>query len=91
MKIEHEKTKEVLKWFEEITKIPRCSKNEEKIANWLSQWAKENNFEAKKDKVNNLVIKVPGSPGYENSPTVIIQGHMIKINSCIIKHSINSI
>ncbi|MBD3290058.1 beta-Ala-His dipeptidase [candidate division KSB1 bacterium] len=76
MKVEHEKTKEVLKWFEEITKIPRCSKNEEKIANWLSQWAEENNFEAKRDKVDNLVIKVPGSPGYENSPAVIIQGHM---------------
>lgn len=76
MNIDHEKTKEVLKWFEEITKIPRCSKHEEKIASWLTKWAEDNNFEAKNDKVNNLLIKVPGTPGYENSPAVILQGHM---------------
>jgi dipeptidase D len=76
MKFEHAKTNEVLKWFEEITKIPRCSKHEEKIAAWLMDWAKENNFESKKDKVGNLVIKVPASPGYEHSPTVVLQGHM---------------
>ncbi|MFC2155918.1 aminoacyl-histidine dipeptidase [Acidobacteriota bacterium] len=76
MKFEHEKTNEILKWFEEISKIPRCSKNEEKIAQWLMGWAKENNFEAKMDSVQNTVIKVPPSPGFENSPTVVFQGHM---------------
>ena len=76
MKIEHEKTKEILKAFEEISKIPRCSKNEQKIAEWLVDWAKKHNFEAKMDKVRNIVIKVPGSPGFENSPIVVIQGHM---------------
>lgn len=76
MKFEHEKTKEILKWFEEISKIPRCSKNEERMANWLMEWAKENNFEAKMDKVKSVVIKVPASPGFENSPIVVIQGHM---------------
>jgi len=76
MNIDHEKTKEILKWFEEINKIPRCSKNEEQIARWLIDWAKEHNFEVKSDSVMNIVIKVPGTPGYENSPTVVIQGHM---------------
>ncbi len=76
MNIEHEKTKDILKWFEEISKIPRCSKNEAKISQWLVNWAKENNFEAETDEVNNTLIKVPASPGYENSPTVVIQGHM---------------
>jgi len=76
MKFEHNKTNEVLKWFEEITKIPRCSKHEEKIANWLKNWAEEHGFQVKMDHVKNLVIKVPGSPGYESAPTVIIQGHM---------------
>jgi len=76
MGVTHAKTKEVLKWFEEIAKIPRCSKHEEKIAKWLLEWAKENNFEAKSDKVGSIVIKVPGSPGYEKSPIVVIQGHM---------------
>lgn len=76
MKFEHEKTNEILKWFEEVCKIPRCSKNEDKIAQWLMEWAKENNFAARMDSVKNTVIKVPASPGFENSPTVVIQGHM---------------
>ncbi len=74
--ISHEKTKEILKWFEEIAKIPRCSKQEDKIVNYLIEWSKENGFEYNVDDVQNLVIKVPGSSGKENSPTVVIQGHM---------------
>ncbi len=76
MNIEHEKTKEILKWFEEISKIPRCSKHEEKIIAWLQNWAKEHGFESKTDKVGNIVIKIPGSKGYENAPIVVIQGHV---------------
>lgn len=76
MKFEHEKTREILKWFEEISKIPRCSKNEGAICNWLINWAKDNNFEVKTDKVQNVLIKVPGTAGYENSPVVVIQGHV---------------
>ncbi|MEN8222696.1 MAG: aminoacyl-histidine dipeptidase [Acidobacteriota bacterium] len=74
--ISHEKTKEILKWFEEITKIPRCSKEEDKIVNFLIEWSKENGFEYKIDDVQNLVINVPASAGKENSPIVVIQGHM---------------
>ncbi len=74
--IEHAKTKEILKCFEEISKIPRCSKNEDQIAQWMMDWAKENNFEAKMDKVKNICIKVPASPGYEDAPLTVIQGHM---------------
>jgi dipeptidase D len=76
MKFEHQKTNEILKWFEEIAKIPRCSKNEEAICNWLIDWAKEHNFEAETDTVQNVLIRVPGTAGYENSPAVIIQGHV---------------
>jgi dipeptidase D len=74
--IKHAKTKEILDCFEQISKIPRCSKNEKEIAEWLMNWAKEHNFEARMDKVRNIVIKIPGSTGYENSPLVVIQGHM---------------
>ena len=76
MNFEHEKTNDILKWFEEISKIPRCSKNEEKICQWLINWAKENDFDAKMDNTGNILIKVPASPGYENSPGVVIQGHV---------------
>ena len=76
MEIIHAKTKEVLRWFEEITKIPRCSKHEDKIAAWLTDWAKKHNFPVKTDKVKNIAIKVPAAAGFENSPTVVFQGHM---------------
>lgn len=76
MRFEHEPTHEIIKWFTEITKIPRCSKHEEKIRAWLMSWAKENNFETQTDKVGNIVIKVPASPGYENAPLTVLQGHM---------------
>lgn len=76
MNIEHAKTKEILDCFGEISKIPRCSKNEAQLVEWLLNWAKERNFETKTDSVQNIVIKVPGTPGFENSPIVVIQGHL---------------
>lgn len=72
----HPKTQEILKTFEEINKIPRRSKNEAKLALWLLEWARNHNLEAKTDALNNVLIKVPPTPGYENAPTIVLQGHM---------------
>ena len=71
-----EKTKKVLEIFAELSKIPRCSKNEEKISQWLRKWAEANGYEVKTDKVNNTLIKIPATQGYEAAPIVVIQGHM---------------
>ncbi|PID27710.1 MAG: aminoacyl-histidine dipeptidase [Candidatus Cloacimonadota bacterium] len=70
------KTKKILDIFEEINKIPRKSKHEEKISKWLCDWAEKNNFEYKTDEVLNVFIKVPASQGYEKSPIIVLQGHM---------------
>ncbi len=72
----HKKTNDILKWFEQINQIPRCSGNEEAIKHWLINWAQENHFEVKNDKIGNLLIEVPASSDYENAPIVIIQGHL---------------
>lgn len=72
----HPKTRQILKTFEEINKIPRRSKNEEKLALWLLEWARNHDFEAKADALNNVLIKVPSTPGYETSPGIVLQGHM---------------
>jgi len=69
-------TQTILSWFERISQIPRESKHEAAIATALSAWAKEYKFVTRQDAVGNLVIEVPGSAGYERSPTVVIQGHM---------------
>ncbi len=76
MNIKHQKTKQTLDLFEKISAIPRCSKHEEKIGAFLLDWAEKNGLQCKKDKVGNVLIKVPATPGYEKSGAVVIQGHM---------------
>ena len=71
-----EKVKSILNYFEQINAIPRCSKNEEQIGLWLKQWAETKQLAVKKDAAGNLLVKVPPTPGYENAPVIVIQGHM---------------
>lgn len=66
----------VFEIFDEITKIPRPSKKEEKIRQYLLDFAKKHNLAAKTDEVGNVVITKPATKGHENAPTVIMQGHM---------------
>ena len=56
--------------------IPRGSGNEKAISDYLVDFAKKDCLELIQDKAMNVIIKKPGTPGYENSPAVIIQGHM---------------
>ena len=76
MNIKNIESKEVFKWFEEISKIPRESGHEKEISDFLVEFAKERNFEVHRDSVNNVIIKKCGTAGYENKNVVIIQGHM---------------
>ena len=69
-------TERILSHFSEVSSIPRCSKNEEKIAIWLKEWALYHGFSVKFDAVNNIVIGVPGSKGCEYLPSIVVQGHM---------------
>ncbi|MCC4767368.1 beta-Ala-His dipeptidase [Methanosarcina sp. DH1] len=72
----HPKTQQILEVFQEINKIPRRSKHEEQISTWLQEWGRSRGFEVKADSLNNVLIKVPATVGFENSPTFILQGHM---------------
>lgn len=72
----HPKTQQILEVFEEINKIPRRSKHEEQISIWLQEWSRSRGFETKTDSLNNVLIKIPATAGYENSTTFILQGHM---------------
>ena len=73
--LENYEPKTVLKFFEEISKIPRGSGNEKGISDWLVAFAKARGLWAHQDKAFNVVVKKPGTKGLENAPTVIIQGH----------------
>ncbi len=63
-------------YFYGMTQVPRPSKKEEKIREWVKDFAKKNNFEFKEDATGNIVIKVPASEGLESAPTVVLQGHV---------------
>lgn len=67
---------EVWREFEAITRVPRPSKKEEKIRDYLVGWAKEHGLEHRCDATGNVVIRKPATAGYEGRPTVVLQSHM---------------
>ncbi|MDJ0809628.1 MAG: aminoacyl-histidine dipeptidase [Desulfobacterales bacterium] len=69
-------TDTVIDLFTQINAIPRCSKNETAIGRWLEQWAQDRSLETARDAVGNLVIRMPASPGFEQAPVIVLQGHM---------------
>ncbi len=62
--------------FDEITKVPRASKKEEKIREYLRNFAKENNLEIQEDPKGNIVIRKAASEGCEHLTPVILQSHV---------------
>ena len=74
--LENLEPKGVFHYFSEISKIPRASKKEKKISDWLYNFAKERNLEVTQDEVLNIFIKKQATKGYENYSPVILQGHM---------------
>jgi dipeptidase D len=62
--------------FDTIRQIPRPSKHEEKIIAGVKSWAAERGFEVLQDAAGSMTIKVPATPGHEDAPTVILQGHL---------------
>ena len=73
--IKGQKPEAFFRHFEEISAIPRGSGNEEAISAFLLRFAKENGLTAWRDAVYNVVIVKPASTGYENAPSVMLQGH----------------
>lgn len=74
--LENCEPKKVFHYFEEICKIPHGSGNTKQISDYLVGFARDHGFDYVQDELNNVVIYKPGTSGYENSPVVIIQGHM---------------
>ena len=70
------KTKRVFDIFAEICKVPRPSKHEEQISQWLQSFAKEHGIECVADEAMNVIMRVPATAGYEDHEGVILQAHM---------------
>lgn len=72
--------KEVFYYFEELSKVPRGTFYTKKASDFCVEFAKAHNLEYVQDEVNNVIIKKPGTEGYENSEPVILQGHLDMVN-----------
>lgn len=63
-------------YFREILNIPRPSKKEEKIIAYLEDFGRQHNLETLRDAIGNVLIRKPGTEGFENKQTVVLQSHI---------------
>ena len=69
------KPEKVLAYFEELCKIPHGSGNEEEMAKYIENFAKERELFVIRDANNNVFIRKEATKGYENAPAFLLQGH----------------
>lgn len=72
----------VFAFFEAICAIPHGSGNVQAISDYLVRFAKERSLDVIQDDALNVIIKKPGTAGYENKEPVILQGHMDMVAVC---------
>lgn len=70
------KPERVFRFFEDLNAIPRGSHNEKAVSDFLLAFAKQRGLEAYQDSANNVFVRMPATPGMEDRPTVLLQGHM---------------
>ena len=66
----------VFHYFEEICGIPHISHHEKALSDYCVRFAKEHGLACRQDEMGNVLIKAPATPGYENEPGLILQGHL---------------
>jgi dipeptidase D len=64
------------KHFDKILTIPHCSGNEKAFGDYVVAFARGLKLPAQKDKVGNVLVSMPASPGHEQAAGVILQGHL---------------
>ncbi|MBN1132929.1 MAG: aminoacyl-histidine dipeptidase [Bacteroidales bacterium] len=70
------KPNEVWKHFHSLTQIPRPSKKEKEVIEYMRKFGKNLGLETIVDDTGNVIIKKPATPGYENRKCVCLQGHL---------------
>jgi dipeptidase D len=66
----------VFEQFAKINEIPRPSKHEEQMIEYLKSFGESRGLETVVDETGNVIIRKPATPGYENKDTIILQSHM---------------
>lgn len=62
--------------FAEMSKVPRGSGNESAVMELLEGWASARNLATRRDAVGNMLVSIPATPGRENVPPILVQGHV---------------
>lgn len=68
--------KVIWNYFEDLNATPRGSKKEAKVIEFLKEFGKKHNLDTTVDEIGNIVFRKPATKGMENSPIVVLQGHM---------------
>lgn len=68
--------KKLWNYFHDLTQIPRPSKKEQKVIEYIKEFGKNNNLETIVDEVGNVIIRKPATKGMENRKGVILQTHL---------------
>lgn len=79
----------VFEQFAEINKIPRPSKHEEKMIDYLKEFAEKRNLEHEVDETGNVIIRKPATKGHEKAPMVSLQSHMDMVCDKLVDVDIN--
>ncbi len=74
--LSHLEPRRLWEWFEAICQVPRPSKKEERILEFLRNFAGEKGLEYDQDKAGNMLIRKPAAPGYEDRATIVLQSHV---------------
>ncbi|MBP5532365.1 MAG: aminoacyl-histidine dipeptidase [Lachnospiraceae bacterium] len=68
--------KKVFEFFEYISSVPRGSGNTKAVSDLCVKFAKDRKLDFYQDELNNVIIRKPATPGYEDAPIVVLQGHL---------------
>ena len=74
--LEHLEPKGVFSFFEQLCAIPHGSRNTRAVSDWCVAFARERGLEWYQDAWNNVILIQQATPGYEDAPAVILQGHL---------------
>ena len=66
----------VFKCFAQVNQIPRPSKHEEKMIEFLLDFGQKLNLDTRRDETGNVIIRKPATPGMEDRQTIVLQSHM---------------
>ena len=76
MNIRNLEPKALWNHFADVNAIPRASKKEDKIIRFMQEFAMKHDLDFLVDEIGNVIIKKPATRGWEEKPTIALQGHL---------------